>query len=109
MYQTRTLDEPGNAELVELIGHQVTFQHQPVIKLVINGKQIASMQLLMSLVLDIQALTATVRAGRLTALQTGRCDATGSISIDGRTIASRTGPVTLPVSIPLGHGILLNS
>jgi hypothetical protein len=45
---------------------------------------------------------------RMSMYQT-RCDATGSISIDGRTVASRTGPVTLPVSIPLGHGILLNS
>lgn len=103
----RTVNEPDSTELVELIEHQVTFQNQPLIKVVVNGKQIATLQMLLSLVFDIQTLTATVRAGRLTALQIGRCDATGSVGIEGRTIAHRQAHVMLPASIPLRAGVPL--
>lgn len=103
----RTIDEPDSAEFVELIEHQVTFQNQPLIQVVVNGQQIATLHMLLSLVIEIQALTATVRTGRLTALQIGRCDVTGSVGIDGRPIADRQAQVKLPVSIPLGAGIPL--
>jgi hypothetical protein len=62
----RTINEPDSEELVELIEHQVTFQNEPSIKVVVDGKQIASLHMLFSLIFQIQALTATVRAGRLT-------------------------------------------
>ena len=103
----RTINEPDSEELVELIEHQVTFQNEPSIKVVVDGKQIASLHMLFSLVFEIQALTATVRAGRLTVLQIGRCDATGSVGIEGRPIAHRQAQVKLPVSIPLGAGLPL--
>jgi hypothetical protein len=103
----RTLDDPGGAELVELIQHQITFEHQPTINVVVNGQQVAALPMVLSLVFVIQALTATVTAGRLTALQLGRCDVTGTIAIAGRPVTSRTGPVTLPASIPLGVGVPL--
>jgi hypothetical protein len=74
---------------------------------VIIDAQIASLHMLFSLVFEIQALTATVRAGRLTVLQIGRCDATGSVGIEGRPIAHRQAQVKLPVSIPLGAGLPL--
>lgn len=105
----RTINEPDSAELVELIEHQVTFQHQPLIKVVVNGKQIATLHMLLSLVFEIQALTATVRAGRLTALQIGRCDAMGSVGIEGKPIAHRHAQVKLPASIPLGAGVPLTT
>lgn len=103
----RTIEQPGSAELVELIGHEITFQQQPSITVVVNGQHVATLPMLLSLIVDIQALTATVRTGRLTALQIGRCAATGTVAISGRTVLSRTGPITMPVSVPLGAGIPL--
>jgi hypothetical protein len=103
----RTLDEPGVAELVELVQHEVDFQHQPVIKVVVNGQQVATLAMVLSLALEIDALAATVRAGRLMALQLGRCDATGSVAIEGRTVAQHQSEVMLPASVPLGAGIAL--
>ena len=103
----RTIGTPDSAEFVELVGHQVTLQNQPSIQLIVNGKQVATVNLLLSLVIDIQALTAVVRHGRLTALQIGRCDVGAFVGIEGTTVVRRQAQLQLPGSIPLGTGIPL--
>jgi len=103
----RTISSPDSAEFVELIGHRVTLENQPSIELIINGAPMATVHLLLSLVIDIQALTATVRHGSLIALQIGRCDVEASVGIEGRTVARRQAQLQLPASIPLGDGLPL--
>src|SRR5215467_2679091 len=103
----RTIGAPDSAEFVELVGHQVTLENQPSIQLIVNGKQVATVGLLLSLVIDIQALTAIVRHGSLTALQIGRCDVGASLRIEGKTVVHRQAQLQLPGSIPLGTGIPL--
>jgi hypothetical protein len=103
----RTIGTPDSTEFVELVGHQVTLQNQPSVQLIINGKQVATVNLLLSLVIDIQALTAVVRHGRLTALQIGRCDVGAFVGIEGTTVVRRQAQLQLPGSIPLGTGIPL--
>jgi hypothetical protein len=103
----RTIGAPSSAEFVELAGHQVTLENQPSVHLVVNGKQMATVHLLLSLVIDIQALTATVRHGRLTALQIGRCDVGASIGIEGTTVVRRQAQLQSPGPVPLGAGIPL--
>lgn len=103
----RTIGAPDSPEVVELVGHQVTLQNQPSVQLVVNEKRVATLRLLFSLVIDIQALTATVRQGRLTALQVGWCDVGASVGIDGTTVMRRQTQLQLPGSIPLGPGIPL--
>jgi len=70
---------------------------------------VANVHLLLSLVIEIQALTATVRYGRLTALQIGRCDVGASVVIEGTTVAHRQSQLQLPLSIPLGAGLPLGT
>ena len=104
----RTISAPDSSELVELIGHQVTLENQPSIQLIVNGKQVANVHLLLSLVIEIQALTATVRYGRLTALQIGRCDVgarryrghDGRVQAVATAVASLDPPRRWP---PTGH------
>jgi hypothetical protein len=103
----RTIGTPDSAEFVELVGHQVTLQNQPSIQLIVNGKQVATVNLLLSVVIDIQALTAVVRHGRLIALQIGRCDVGAFVGIEGTTVVRRQAQLQLPGSIPLGTGIPL--
>jgi hypothetical protein len=103
----RTIGVPDSAEFVELVGHQVTVENQPSIQLIVNGKQVVTLHLLLSLVIDIQALTATVRHGSLTALQIGRCDVGAFVGIEGTTVMRRQAQLKLPVSLPLGTGIPL--
>ena len=103
----RTIGAPDTSEVVELVGHQVTLQNQASVQLVVGERPVATLRLLFSLVIDIQALTATVRQGRLTALRIGRCDAGASVGIDGTTVVHKETQLQSPGSIPLGAGIPL--
>jgi len=103
----RTIATPDASEVVELIGHQVTLQNQPSVELVVNESPVATLHLLFSLVIGIQALAATVRHGRLTALRIGRCNVEASVGIDGTTVVHRQTQLQLPGSIPLGAGLPL--
>jgi hypothetical protein len=73
----------------------------------VNGIRVATVRLALSLVIDIQALTATVRRGSLTALQVGRRGLDGSVSIEGKMVAHRQAQLQLPLSLRLGSGIAI--
>jgi hypothetical protein len=103
----RTVGTPRSEELVELLSHRVTFDNQPSIDLLVNGVLVATVRLALSLVIDIQALTATVRHGCLIALQVGRCDLDGSVSIEGKMVAHRQAQLQLPFSLRLGSGVAI--
>jgi hypothetical protein len=103
----RTIATPDSEEIVELVSHRVTLDNQPSIDLLVNGAHVASVHLLLSLVIDIQALTAVVREGRLTALQVGRCDVDASVNIEGTMVARKHAQLQLPVSLPMGTGLPL--
>ena len=103
----RTIGAPDTSEVVELVGHQVTLQNQASVQLVVSERPVATLRLLFSLVIDIQALTAMVQHGRLTALRIGRCDVGASVGIYGTTVVHKETQLQLPGSIPLGAGIPL--
>jgi hypothetical protein len=103
----RTIAARDSEELVELLSHQVTLDNQPAIDLLVNSTHVATVHLLLSLVINIQALVATVREGRLITVQLGRCDIDVSFGIEGRTVAHKQSQLSLPVFLPLGSGIPL--
>ena len=105
----RTAADTEASELVELVSHEISLDNQPSIDLLVDGVQVATVHLTLSLLIDVQAMTATVRGGRLTALRVGRCDVTASIGVDGITVASKQGQLQLPVSLPVGAGIPLTA
>ena len=105
----RTMATPDSEEIVELVSHRVTLDNQPSIDLLVNGAHVASVHLLLSLVIDIQALTAVVREGRLTALQIGRCDVNASVNIEGTMVARKHAQLQLPVSLHMGTGLPLTA
>lgn len=103
----RTAAAPESEELVELLSHRVTVDHQPWIDLLVNGKLVATVRFALLLQVTVEALTATIRRGRLIGLRAGRCDFEASVSIGGNTVASRRAHLTLPFSMRLGSGIQL--
>jgi hypothetical protein len=105
----RTITAPDSEELVELLSHRVTLDNHPSIDLLVNGAHVTTVHLHLSLVIDIQALTAVVREGRLTALQVGRCDVDASVNIEGTTVARKHAQLQLPVSLPIGTGLPLTT
>jgi hypothetical protein len=103
----RTAAAPESEELVELLSHRVTVDHQPSIDLLVNGKRVATVRFSLQLQVTVDALTATIRRGRLIGLRAGRCDFEASVSIAGNTVARRREQLTLPLAMRLGSGIQL--
>ena len=103
----RTAAAPETEELVDLLSHRVTIDHQPSIDLLVNGRRVATVRFILLLQVTVEALTATIRRGGLIGLRAGRCDFEASVSIEGKTVARRHQQLTLPFSMRLGSGIQL--
>jgi hypothetical protein len=64
-------------------------------------------QLGLSVVMRVHAMTAGISAGRLVALHSGRCDITATLAVQGINVLSRQAHLMLPGVIPLSPGIRL--
>ena len=60
----RTLATPGSTEVVSMIGHEVTVGQQPSISVLVDGRQVATLQLGLSVVFDVNALLLAISRGR---------------------------------------------
>jgi hypothetical protein len=103
----RTLDVPGSVELVQLATHRITAEQQPYVTVLVDDRRVATVSLELSVVLDVSALLADISAGRLAALQSGHCDITATLGIEGAEVVTRQAHLELPGAVPLGHGIRL--
>ena len=103
----RTLTAPGSSEVVSLADHRVTAAWQPFIKVLVDGRPVATIQLGISVVFDVSALLAGIKAGLLAAVHTGHCDITATLAIDGTDVLARRTRLDLPGAIPVTPGIRL--
>jgi hypothetical protein len=102
-----TLAEPGSSEVVELARHRLTSTYRPHVDLLVEGRQVTSLPVELTLVFDVHSLVATVRGGRLVGLQCGQCELTATLSAAGATLAQRNGELDAALLVPLGAGIPL--
>lgn len=103
----RSVAVPGSIELVDLATHQITATQRPAVNLLVGEQRLATVELGVSVVFDISALVAGIRAGRMVAVHSGRCDVTASLAVQNTTVISRQVHLELPGIIPLGQGIRL--
>jgi len=103
----RTLAVPGSIELVQLATHRVTATQQPYVTVLVDDRRVATVSLELSVVLDISALLADISGGRLAAVQSGHCDITATLAIEGAEVVTRQAHLELPGAVHLGHGIRL--
>jgi len=103
----RTLAVPGSTELVPLAEHQVTSAMHPYVTVFVDGYEVATIHLDLSLVFDVKALLAGIRDGQLIALHSGHCDVTATLAIDQTDVISRQARLQLPGVIPVNPGIRL--
>jgi hypothetical protein len=75
----RTLAAPGSTDLVDLASYRVTAGQEPYVSLLVDGHRVATVRFGLSLVSEISALLAEVKAGRLVAMHSGRCEVTGAL------------------------------
>jgi hypothetical protein len=103
----QTLAKPGSTELVHVASHRVSATQQPSVAILVDGKQVATLHLRLSLVFDVNALLARVQAGRLVAILTGSCDITATLTIDDTDVACKQAHFELPGEVALTQAIRL--
>jgi hypothetical protein len=103
----RTLAVPGSTELVDLIRHQVSVAQEPSVAVLVDGRQVATIQLGLSVDFDISALVAGIKAGLLVAVHAGTCDLTATLAIQGTDVLTATSHFDLPAVMRVSPGIAL--
>jgi hypothetical protein len=103
----RTLASPGSRELVDLIRHQVTAAQEPSIAVLVDGRQVATIQLGLTVEFDISALVAGIKAGLLVAVHAGSCDITATLAIQGADVQDGSTHLDLPAVLTVSPGIRL--
>ena len=98
---------PGSIELIDLATHQITATQRPAVNLLVDNRQMATVELGLSVVFTISALVAGIRGGRLVAIHSGRCNVTATLAVQDTKVISRQVAFELPGIIPLGRGIAL--
>jgi hypothetical protein len=105
----RTLDEPGRQERVELAAHSISFRQQPAIEIRVDEVAVPAIHFDVELVARIAALVGVVDGGRLTSIEAGEVDLSGSLSCEGVELAHGRldPPIDLHGVVSLGDGIRL--
>lgn len=102
-----TLASPGRSAVVRLAEHRVTAEQQPQVSVLVNGQQASTIRFRVSVVLDISALLATIKAGLLVAVDAGRCDISVTLAIDDVEVVTKQARLELPGAIECTPGIRL--
>jgi len=103
----RTLAVPGSTELVSMSSHEVTLDHRPSIRVLVDGYQVATLQFGLSIVFGINALLLGISGGRLATVRAGRCDITATLAVQGTDLFVRNAHLELPGVFQLRHGFRL--
>jgi hypothetical protein len=103
----RTLAVPGSTELVVVSSHEITLDQRPSISVLVDGQRVATLQLGLSIVFDLNALLLGISGGRLTGVRSGRCDITATLAVQGTGMLSKRAHLELPAVISLRRGIRL--
>ena len=98
----RTLAAPGSTELVSMSSHEITLDQRPSISVLVDGQRVATLQLGLSIVFDLNALLLVISGGRLTGVRSGRCDITATLTVQGTDLLASVLTSNSPVSSRCG-------
>lgn len=96
---------PDGEELVELASHSIASTHSPHVDLLLNGSTITTLEVHITITVDVDALVAVVRAGRLVELQGGQSLATLDVLVEGIPVVTRSRGFDAPLYVSLGEGL----
>jgi hypothetical protein len=103
----RTLAAPASTELVSMPAHEVTLHQRPSVSVLLNGQRVATLQLVLSIVFDVNALLLLISGGQLVTVHSGRCEITATLAMQDAHLLVRRTDLDLPGVIPLRRGISL--
>jgi hypothetical protein len=84
-----SLDGSGREVVVDLAEHTIESVHEPKVAVLVDEVEIGTLPLEIRLSLVVRGLVATVRLGRLVAVDSGRCRLRATVSCHGVELASR--------------------
>ncbi len=106
-YLDRDAYDPEETVHVELAEHTVETSRSPRIDVTVNGAPVGSLTFDIKIRLDLKGLVLTVQDARVKKVAPGSCEATGTVSFYGKTLATKEAePIKLP-PLDLGEGILI--
>lgn len=103
----QTLAAPGSTELVSMSTHEITVDQRPSVSVLVDGQRVATIELGLSIVFDVNALLLGISGGRLVAVHSGRCEITATLAVQGTDLLVRHAHLELPGVIPFRRGIRL--
>lgn len=103
----QTLAAPGSTELVSMSAHEVTVDQRPSVRVLVDGQRVATLELGLSIVFDVNALLLGINGGRLVAVHSGRCEITATLAVQGTDLLVRHAHLELRGVIPMQRGIRL--
>ncbi len=103
----RTLASPGSTELVDLARHQITVAQQPSVAVLVDGREMGTIRLALTVEFDISALVAGIKAGLLAAVHSGSCDVTATLAVGGTDVQTASTHLDLPAVLQVSPGIRL--
>jgi hypothetical protein len=103
----RTLAAPLSTELVSMAAHEITVEQRPSVSVLVDGQKVATLELGLSIVFDVNALLLGISGGRIVAVRSGRCEITGTLAVQGTDLLVRRAHLELPGVVSLRRGIRL--
>ncbi len=106
-YLDRDAYDPDETVHVELAEHTVETSRSPRIEVTLNGAPVGSLTFDIEIRLTLKGLVLTIQDAHVKKVSPGSCEATGTISFYGKTLAKKdVKPITVP-PLDLGDGVLI--
>ncbi len=102
-----TASDPEKSVLVDLCSQRIETSDVCTLDLVVDGATIGSFRFVVTLALDIDAMLAIIRGGRLVGVRAGNCDVVASLAVNDQQLAERRRRIELNGLVSLGTGLPL--
>jgi hypothetical protein len=97
---------PDETVYLELTQHTINSEHKPSIDVKIKGASVKKIELVIQLGFNLKGFLLKIQNGAIRELQTGQCEAKGTIKYVGLTVAEKKlEPIKLPFSIEIPNDL----
>lgn len=97
---------PEEVASVTLWEHTITSSHEPRVKLLVNGENVATITFGVDLELHFDSATLTIQDGKILEVRTGTCVGKGTLKCEGAVLMERSSAeIPLPGRLTFGAGI----
>ena len=104
----RTLASPSSEEIVVLATHRIVSTHHPSVDLIVDEAKAHTFRFELTIVFDLNGVSAVVRRGDLMALRGGECMITATLTLEGTPLElTRKGSIDLGLVVPLREPVPL--